>query len=507
LRDGPPCIFSINCKIRAETERIPFATRCPLMKNSTKTLLALSLAAAFGGFAATAIRDGLEAPARAAPVAAAAAPAVAALPAAVGTTPLPSLAPMLARVTPAVVSVHTKQRVSVSPFGDDPMFRRMFPELTQERINESLGSGVIIDAQRGYVITNHHVIEGADAVSITLSDGRTLAAEFLGSDADTDIALMRIPAQNLSALPLGDSDALRVGDFVVAVGNPFGIGQTVTSGIVSAVGRTGLRGLGFQSFIQTDASINPGNSGGALVNLNGELVGINTASFNPRGSAAGNIGLGFAIPTSLARNVVNQLASNGQVVRGTLGLESQDVTAPLAKALGLDEARGALVTQVFKGSAAAGAGVRAGDVVVAANGERIDGRDALRNFEGLQPVGSRVALDVRRDGKPLQLSTTLREQPRSFAGVELDARLDGAVFAELPERLRQSGYSGVLVESVARGSRASRNGLQKDDVVIAASSGNFEDLPGFRASFTQAPAQLVLRVMRGANRRGDLTMQ
>lgn len=476
---------------------------------ATTTLLTLSLAAAFGGFAATAIRDGLEAPAEAAPGSppVAALPA-AALPAAVGTTPLPSLAPMLARVTPAVVSVHTKQRVSVSPFGNDPMFRRMFPELTQERINESLGSGVIIDAQRGYVITNHHVIEGADAVSITLSDGRTLAAEFLGSDADTDIALMKIPAQNLSALPLGDSNALRVGDFVVAVGNPFGIGQTVTSGIVSAVGRTGLRGLGFQNFIQTDASINPGNSGGALVNLNGELVGINTASFNPRGSAAGNIGLGFAIPTSLARNVVNQLvANNGVVIRGTLGLESQDVTQQLAQVLKLDEPRGALVTQVFKGSAAAGAGLRAGDVVVAANGERIDGRDALRNFEGLQPVGSPVALDVRRDGKPLQLSTTLREQPRSFVGAELDPRLEGAVFAELPERLRQSGYSGVLVESVARGSRASRNGLQKDDVVIAASSGNFEDLPGFRASFTQAPAQLVLRVMRGANRQGNLTMQ
>jgi Do/DeqQ family serine protease len=446
-------------------------------------------------------------------VAAATAPALAALPAAVGTTPLPSLAPMLARVTPAVVSVHTKQRVRVSPFGNDPMFRRMFPELTQERINESMGSGVIIDAQRGYVITNHHVIEGADAVSVTLSDGRTLPAEFLGSDADTDIALMKIPAQNLSALPLGDSNALRVGDFVVAVGNPFGIGQTVTSGIVSAVGRTGLRGLGFQNFIQTDASINPGNSGGALVNLNGELVGINTASFNPRGSAAGNIGLGFAIPTSLARYIVNQLvANNGVVIRGSLGLESQDVTVPLAQALGLDEPRGALVTQVFKGGAAAGAGLRVGDVVVAAGivgkgSERIDGRDALRNFEGLQPVGSRIALDVRRDGKPLQLTTALREQPRTFAGAELDPRLEGAVFAELPERMRQSGYSGVLVESVARGSRASRNGLQKDDVVIAASSGNFDDLPGFRASFTQAPAQLVLRVMRGANRQGNLTMQ
>jgi serine protease DegQ len=472
------------------------------------TLLTLSLAAAFGGFAATAIRDGLEAPAQAAPAAAATVPAIAALPTVVSGQPLPSLAPMLAKVTPAVVSVHTKQRVKVSPFGGDPMFRRMFPELTQERINESLGSGVIVDAQRGYVLTNHHVIEGADEVSVTLADGRTLKAEFLGSDPDTDVALMRITAPNLVALPLANSDALRVGDFVVAVGNPFGIGQTVTSGIVSAVGRTGLRGLGFQNFIQTDASINPGNSGGALVNLNGELVGINTASFNPRGSMAGNIGLGFAIPTSLARNIMGQLiANNGVVIRGTLGLESQLVDARLAQGLGLDEARGALVTQVYSGGGAAAAGIKPGDVIIAANGERIDDPDALRNFEGLQAVGSRVALDVRRDGKVIQLNTSLREQPKSSQGAEIDPRLAGAVFAELPERLRQSGYSGVLVESVARGSRAAQNGLQKDDIITAATSGTFEDLSGFRASFTQAPAQLILRVVRGGGRQGNLPMQ
>ncbi|RPE79726.1 Do family serine endopeptidase [Vulcaniibacterium tengchongense] len=477
------------------------------MRTSTKTLLALTAAAAFGGFAATAIRDGLETPARAAPSLPAATPTVAALPAAVGTTPLPSLAPMLERVTPAVVSVHTKQRVRVSPFGDDPIFRRMFPELTQERINQSLGSGVIVDARHGYVLTNHHVIEGADEVSVTLADGRTLAAEFVGSDPDTDVALMRIPAQNLSALPLADSDRLRVGDFVVAVGNPFGIGQTVTSGIVSAVGRSGLPGLGFQNFIQTDASINPGNSGGALVNLDGELVGINTASFNPRGSMAGNIGLGFAIPTNLARNIMNQLiANNGVVIRGTLGLESQDVTPQLARGLGLDEARGALVTQVFAGGAAAAAGLQPGDVILAANGQRIDGRDSLRNFEGLQPVGSRVTLDVRRDGKPLQLATTLREQPRSLAGLQLDPRLAGATFAELPERLRRAGLAGVLVESVERGSRAAQNGLRKDDIVIAANVGQFEDLAGFRASFTRAPAQLILRIVRG-NRPYDILVQ
>ncbi|MGH8083536.1 MAG: Do family serine endopeptidase, partial [Lysobacter sp.] len=452
---------------------------------------------------------GLQAPAQASPAAAVLPlPTTAALPASVGAQNLPSLAPMLEKVTPAVVSVHTKQTVRIrNPFANDPFFRRMFPNIPQERINESLGSGVIIDAKNGYVLTNHHVIEGADEVSVTLADGRTVKADFIGSDPDTDVALMRIPAQNLSAIALSDSDALKVGDFVVAVGNPFGIGQTVTSGIVSAVGRSGLRGLGYQNFIQTDASINPGNSGGALVNLNGELIGINTASFNPQGSMAGNIGLGFAIPVNLARNIKDQLiANNGVVRRGTLGLETQDVTPQLAAGLKLPEPRGALVSRVFAGSAAATAGLKPGDVVVGANGQRLDGRDALRNFEGLQTIGGKVVLDVRRDGKPLQLTATLREQPKSIAGTELDPRLSGATFGELPERLRQSGFSGVVVESVARGSRAESNNLRKDDIVLAASSGEFDDLPGFRASFTRSPAQLILRIRRG-NGGGDVQMQ
>ena len=478
------------------------------LSNAHKTLLALTAAAAFGGFAATAMRDAIETPAQAAPAAAAPAiPATAALPAAVGTTPLPSLAPMLARVTPAVVSVHTKQRVrvGVGPFANDPVFRRMFPELTQERINESLGSGVIVDAARGLIVTNHHVIEGADEVSVTLDDGRTFTAEFVGSDPDTDVAVMRIKASNLQAVPLADSSQLKVGDFVVAVGNPFGIGQTVTSGIVSAVGRSGLRGLGYQNFIQTDASINPGNSGGALVNLNGELVGINTASFNPRGSMAGNIGLGFAIPTSIARSVMDQLVSTGEVRRGTLGLEAQDVDARIAQALGLGETRGAVVTRVFPNSAAAAAGLKTGDVIVAAGvdgkaRQHIDDRNSLRNFEGLQSLGSRVTLDVLRDGKPLQLSASLREQPRAVAGAELDPRLTGVTFAELPASLRQSGAGGVLVESVERGSRAARSGLRKGDIITGATSGEFNDLPGFRASFTRAPARLIFNVFRGGAR-------
>lgn len=321
---------------------------------------------------------------------------------------------MLQQAMPAVVSVNTKQVVRVrNPFFNDPILRRLFPEIPQERINESLGSGVIIDAQKGYVLTNHHVIENADDVQVTLGDGRTVKADFIGSDADTDIALIRIKADKLTDIKLADSDQLRVGDFVVAIGNPFGFNQTVTSGIVSAVGRSGIRGLGYQNFIQTDASINPGNSGGALVNLQGQLVGINTASFNPQGSMAGNIGLGLAIPSNLARNVVEQLVTKGVVVRGTLGLETQNLTQQMSQGLGLESQRGALVTRVLPGSAAAAAGVQPGDVVVAANDQRVDSAEALHNYEGLQAVGSAVTLDIRRDGKPLKLKATLKEQDRT----------------------------------------------------------------------------------------------
>ncbi|WP_345294534.1 Do family serine endopeptidase [Luteimonas vadosa] len=473
-------------------------------RNTHVTLLALTAAAAFGGFAATAIRDGLQLPAQAAP--ASATSTVATLPPVVDGQPLPSLAPMLQRVTPSVVSVHTKQRVRVSPFGNDPFFRRMFPELSQERINESLGSGVIVDATRGYVLTNHHVIEGADEVSVTLADGRTLKAEFVGSDADTDVALMRIDADNLQAIALADSSSLRVGDFVVAVGNPFGVGQTVTSGIVSAVGRSNVPGVGFQNFIQTDASINPGNSGGALVNLQGQLVGINTASFNPRGSMAGSIGLGFAIPANLAGDVMRQLASTGQVRRGSLGVETQDVDARLGAALGLDPPRGALVTRVYPDSAAAAAGLQPRDVIVGANGQRIDSPDMLRNFQGLQAANARVTLDVRRDGAPLRLVATLREQPRALPGSALDPRLSGAVFAELPEALRRGGVNGVLVEQVDRNSRAARSGLRAQDVILGAGNSGVADLAGFRTLVSQQPPQLVLRILRGRNQ-GNLVMQ
>ena len=471
-----------------------------------RTLLALTAAAAFGGFAATGLNLVLDAPAGAQPPASATLPAAGALPTAVNGMPVPSLAPMLKRALPAVVSVNTKQRIRVNtPFGDDPVFRRMFG-IPQERIAQSLGSGVIIDAQRGLVLTNNHVIENADEVEVMLADGRKLKAEFIGGDPDTDVALMRIPAQNLTAIPMANSDHLQVGDFVVAIGNPFGFSQTVTSGIVSAIGRNNLPGAGFQNFIQTDASINPGNSGGALVNLNGQLIGINTASYNRQGSMAGNIGLGFAIPVNLANNIKDQLLVSGTVRRGTLGIDTKDVDARIAKALGLSEARGAVVTRVYPDSAAADAGLKPGDVILSANGQQLPNAEALRNFQGLQAPNARITLDVRRDGNPLQLTTGLREIPKALVGKQLDERLDGARFAELPESLRRQGLSGVVVEDVARGSRAAQNGLRKDDVILASSSGEFVDLGGFRAAFSEAPARLVLRVLRGRNS-GQLEMR
>jgi Do/DeqQ family serine protease len=428
--------------------------------------------------------------------------ALAAPPAAVG-APMPSLAPMLEHVTPAVVNIYTKQVVRVNNpiaefFGGG--------RIPQERIQQSLGSGVIVDATRGLILTNNHVVEGADSVSVTLGDGRTFEAQPIGSDADTDIAVIRIKATELHAIPLADSAALRVGDYVVAVGNPFGLGQTVTSGIVSAVGRSGLSGLGYQNFIQTDASINPGNSGGALVNLRGELVGINAASYNPRGSGAGNIGLGFAIPANLAREVMRQLMAYGEVRRGSLGLDSIDVTPQLAKQFNLTTNRGALVNKVYHGSPAELAGIQPGDLVVSANGQRIDSAEALHNLEGLLPVGQAIRMDLRRDGKPMTVSAALKAQPKEIDGKSIDQRLAGATFSDLPERYRQQGLRGVIVSKVAQGSRASRNQLDGGDLVLAINRKQVSDINDFRAQLAAPPNPLVLLLQRGSAR-GELPMQ
>jgi Do/DeqQ family serine protease len=435
-------------------------------------------------------------------------PAHAALPTAdAAGTPLPSLAPMLERVTPAVVNIHSKQVQRVrNPLADDPFLRRFFgiPDMPQERVRQSLGSGVIVDAESGLVLTNNHVVEDADDISVTLADGRTLEAELVGSDPDTDVALVRVSADKLTALPLADAKLLRVGDFVVAVGNPFGLGQTVTSGIVSALGRNGLRGLGYQNFIQTDASINPGNSGGALVNLRGELVGINSAIFSPSG---GNIGIGFAIPVSLASEVMRQLLAYGEVRRGSLGVVAQDITPELASALALGlQPRGALVARVEPGSPAAQAGVRVGDVITHLDDQSVPDRAALHNIEGLLPVGKPIRIAVNRDGKPLSLNAVLKARPKELAGDGLDPRLGGALFAEIPERLRQNGIAGVVVSKVESGSRAELNGMRAGDVVTSIGRRKLDGLSSLQSLADATPRELALQVIRG-RRSGVLVMR
>jgi serine protease DegQ len=390
------------------------------------------------------------------------------LPAAVDGQVLPSLAPMLERVVPAVVNINSKTHVRVNnPFMNDPLLRQFFgmQNMPRERVEQSLGSGVIIDAGKGYVLTNNHVIDGADDISVTLHDGRTLKAKLIGNDPDTDVAVIRIPAENLTALPLADSSQLRIGDFVVAIGNPFGVGQTATSGIVSGLNRTGLRGLGIQNFIQTDASINPGNSGGALVNLRGELVGINSAIYSPSG---GNVGIGFAIPSNLASNVMNQLIATGSVRHGSLGAQAQSLNAEIAHTLGVKEdQQGAVVTQVRDGSPAANAGLQPGDVIVAANGRPVRNEGDLYNAEGLAAIGSTIELKILRDGKSETVSARIEaETVAKSDGAKLDARLAGATLADVSDRARADGKNGVSIVSVAPGSRAEQIGLKAGDVIF-----------------------------------------
>ncbi|WP_035692914.1 Do family serine endopeptidase [Azospirillum halopraeferens] len=326
-------------------------------------------------------------------------PATAALPAAVnGTT---TIAPMLESVTPAVVNIAV---ISQAPQHDnpllrDPFFRRFFniPDMPQGRPQASAGSGVIVDAARGYVITNHHVIANAREIQVTLKDRRRLRARLVGSDAATDIALLQIEAAGLTALRFGDSDRAQVGDFVVAIGNPFGLGQTVTSGIISALGRSGLRVEGYEDFIQTDASINPGNSGGALVNFRGELIGINTAIIGPAG---GSVGIGFAVPAAIVRAVMDQLVEHGEVRRGRLGVAIQDLTPDLADALQVTGEAGAVIAQVERGSAADRAGIRPGDVVISVDDQPVASGTELRNRIGLLRIGTPVRLTFLRGGTP-----------------------------------------------------------------------------------------------------------
>jgi len=317
-----------------------------------------------------------------------------------------TVAPELAQVTPAVVNISTRHQVPVrqNPLLQDPFFRRFFglPEFETPPPRQvlSAGSGVIVDADRGLVLTNNHVIDNADQIAVSLYDGRQEPAEVVGTDPATDIALLRVSGGNLQEAPLGDSSLLQVGDLVFAIGNPFGLGQTITSGIISALGRSGINQGGYEDFIQTDASINPGNSGGALVNSRGELIGINTAILSRSG---GNIGIGFAVPVNLARAVMEQLVAYGSVERGRIGVSIQNLTPDLADAFGLNTLNGALITAIERGSPAEHAGLQRGDLVIALNGREVRNATDLRNRIGLVRVGERVTMTIIRDGRQRNL--------------------------------------------------------------------------------------------------------
>ncbi|MSP81541.1 MAG: Do family serine endopeptidase [Alphaproteobacteria bacterium] len=417
------------------------------------------------------------------------------------TAPLPSLAPMIKQVTPAVVNVAVKATIAdpANPLFADPFFRNFFglPDDGGSREVTSAGSGVIIDADQGLIVTNHHVINGADVIRITLRDQRSFAAELVGTDPETDIAVLRIPAEGLTAIPIGDSDALEVGDFVLAIGNPFGIGQTVTLGIVSALGR----GLGlevYEDFIQTDASINPGNSGGALVNMAGELVGINTAILGRGGS----IGIGFAIPVTMVRGIAEQIALHGSIDRGQLGVRTQDLTPDLAQGLGLASTAGALVVAVKPGSPADQAGLQPGDLVIGANGRAVDGSFDLRNKVGLLRVGDSMALDVVRDGVPRTVMATIEHEAAAPASAATTAAtvplLAGASFQALPPD--EDGEGGVLVSDVVPGSPAARAGLRPGDVIVAVNREPVATPEALLDIARQNSSRMSLSVVRGNTR-------
>jgi serine protease Do/serine protease DegQ len=426
----------------------------------------------------------------------------AALPESVNGDPLPSLAPMLEKVTPAVVNIATEGRIIVqnNPLFADPFFRRFFniPDGPIERKTQALGSGVIVDAKRGLVLTNSHVIANAVQITVTLRDGRHLEAEVVGADPDTDVAVIKVPPESLTAVATANSDALRVGDFVVAIGNPFGLGQTVTSGIVSALGRSGLGIEGYEDFIQTDASINPGNSGGALVNLRGELVGINTAIFSQTG---GNIGIGFAIPINMALQIMEQLVEKGAVERGSVGITVQDLTPDLASAFGLDKQPGAVITSVVPGSPAAKAGLQAGDVIVEINRKAVRGGDDVRNHIGLLPVGENVDFVVLREGKRRRLQAMVAaSQVADGAGGPraVNPRLNGVTVGNIdPAHPLAGRVKGVQVLGVEPGSPAWRAGLREGDVVSSVNHIKVEKLEEFLAAVDRKPGPLLLRVIRG----------
>lgn len=415
----------------------------------------------------------------------------AAIPQSVEGQPIPSLAPMLERTTPAVVSVAvTGTHVSKQRVPD--VFRYFFgPNAPQEQVQErpfrGLGSGVIIDAEKGYIVTNNHVIDGADDIKVGLHDGREVKAKLIGTDSESDIALLQIEAKNLVAIKSSNSDDLRVGDFAVAIGNPFGLGQTVTSGIVSALGRSGLGIEMLENFIQTDAAINSGNSGGALVNLNGELIGINTAIVAPGG---GNVGIGFAIPANMVKNLVAQIAEHGEVRRGVLGISGRDLDSQLAQGFGLDTQHGGFVNEVTAGSAAEKAGIKAGDIIVSVDGRAIKSFQELRAKVATMGAGAKVELGLIRDGDTKTVKVTLGEASQTTEAAA------GAVHPMLQGASLENSAKGIEITEVAQGSPAAMSGLQKGDVIVGINRSAVKDLKSLKAQLKDQEGAVALKILR-----------
>ncbi len=431
---------------------------------------------------------------------------------------MPSLAPMLEKVMPSVVSINVEGSTTVNTprmprnfqqfFGDNSPFCQDGSPFQsspfcqgggagddgqsggQQQKFMALGSGVIIDAAKGYVVTNNHVVDNANSIKVQLSDGRKFDAKVVGKDPRSDIALIQIQdPKNLTAIKIADSDALRVGDYTVAIGNPFGLGETVTSGIVSALGRSGLNAENYENFIQTDAAINRGNSGGALVNLNGELIGINTAILAPDG---GNIGIGFAIPSNMVKNLTAQMVQYGQVKRGELGILGTELNSELAKAMKVDAQRGAFVSQVMPNSSAAKAGIKAGDVITSLNGKPISSFAALRAEVGSMPIGSKVTLGLLRDGKAVNVSLELQQSSQNQ--VDSSTIFSGIEGAEMSNK---GADKGVVVNNVKANSPAARIGLKKGDVIMGANQQPVKNIAELRKILDSKPSVLALNIQRG----------
>ncbi|HKE46030.1 MAG TPA: DegQ family serine endoprotease [Steroidobacteraceae bacterium] len=417
---------------------------------------------------------------------------------------LPSLAPMVKKVGPTVVSIATKGTIKSqgNPLLEDPFFRRFFDlppgggggGVPRDRPFQSAGSGVVVDAANGYIITNAHVIENASEITITAQDDHEYKADVVGADEGSDIAVLKLKQGKLPAIALGDSNKLEVGDFVVAIGNPFGLQHTVTSGIVSALGRVGIGDptKSYEDFIQTDASINPGNSGGALVNLRGELVGINSAILSRSG---GNMGIGFAIPVNMVKNVMDQLIKFGTVKRGILGVNIVNVTPDVVQAMGAPpDTQGALVTQVVGGSAAEKAGIKVNDIISSVNGENVKGAPELKRAIGMLHIGDKVDVGLVRDGKPRKVTAVVTENAaaQTVAATDVHEGLEGAQLSDA------DNAGGVAVRAIEPGSPAAQNGLRANDLIIGVNRARVANLKELKDA-SEGYEAIILTIRRGSD--------